>query len=106
MCCYSLWKMHDPRLSLRDNKLTNKDGASSFGNSGQVQQDLIGCHATIEALAESVFGTNDMILRRCPGISMEAASPGVGLTSCSLDDDALQWGLVVALHHKGRCKLD
>lgn len=28
----------------------------------------------------------------------------MGLTSCSLDDDALQWRLVVALHRKARWK--
>jgi len=54
--------------------LTSKDGVHSYGNSQEAHQDLIGCHATNDALAESVFGTYDMILRRCPGISMEAAS--------------------------------
>lgn len=36
--------------------------------------DTVGCHATNDVLAESVFGTYEMALRRCPGISMEAAS--------------------------------
>lgn len=66
--------MHDPRLALRD-KLTSKNGATNkYGNSGQALQDLIGCQAVNDALAESVFGIYDEILRRCPGISMEAAS--------------------------------
>ncbi|KAL1496522.1 hypothetical protein AB1Y20_016476 [Prymnesium parvum] len=65
--------MHDPKLALRD-KLTSKDGANSIGNATQQQADTVGCHATNDVLAESVFGTYDMVLRRCPGISMEAAS--------------------------------
>lgn len=72
-CVAGLRKMHDPKLALRD-KLTSADGANSFSNSTQAHEDLISCHATNDALAESVFGTYDMILRRCPGISLEAAS--------------------------------
>ena len=42
--------------------------------SAQAHNDTIGLDATNDRLAESVFGTYDYILRRCPGISMEAAS--------------------------------
>lgn len=72
-CAAGLRKMHDRKLALCD-KLTSMDGENSVGRSEQAHDDTIGCHATNDALAESVFGTYDMLLRRCPGISMEAAS--------------------------------
>lgn len=72
-CAAALRKMHDPNLALR-NKLTSCDGEYSVGNSSEAHQLTMGVHATNDALAESVFGTYDMILRRCPGVSMEAAS--------------------------------
>lgn len=55
-CVAALRKLHDPKLALRD-KLTSKDGVNSVGNSEEAHRDLIGCHATNDALAESVFGT-------------------------------------------------
>lgn len=66
-------KMHDPRLALCD-KLSSQDGVNRVNNASDAHKDTIGCHATNDALAESVFGTFDMILQRCPGISQEAAS--------------------------------
>lgn len=66
-------KMHSPRIAICD-QLTSQGGQYSYEKSQQAHLDTIGCHATNDALAESVFGTYDMILRRCPGISMEAAS--------------------------------
>lgn len=72
-CAAGLRKMHDPRLALRD-KHSSLDGANSVGNSVDAHRDTQGVHATNDALAESVFGTYDMLLRRCPGVSMEAAS--------------------------------
>eukprot|EP00327_Prymnesium_parvum_P001617 CAMPEP_0182849310 /NCGR_PEP_ID=MMETSP0006_2-20121128/29494_1 /TAXON_ID=97485 /ORGANISM="Prymnesium parvum, Strain Texoma1" /LENGTH=72 /DNA_ID=CAMNT_0024979843 /DNA_START=79 /DNA_END=294 /DNA_ORIENTATION=- len=57
------------------NHLTSQDGKERYeGSEQQAHLDMVGCHATNDTLAESVFGTYDMILRRCPGISMEAAS--------------------------------
>lgn len=64
-CVAALRKMHDLRLALRD-KLSSQNEKNSYGNSQLAHSDLIGCHATNDALAESVFGTYDMILRRCP----------------------------------------
>lgn len=83
-CAAGLRKMHDPRLALRD-KLSSVDGENSVANSNEAHTDTRGIHATNDALAESVFGTYDMILRRCPGVSMEAAS-GVAqaVRSCML----------------------
>lgn len=72
-CVAGLRKMHDSKLAIRD-KLSSMDGANSVGASMEAHEDTRGCHATNDALAESVFGTYDMLLRRCPGISMEAAS--------------------------------
>ncbi|KAL1504931.1 hypothetical protein AB1Y20_008698 [Prymnesium parvum] len=72
-CAAGLHKMHDPRLALQ-NKLSSQGGSCSVGVSDAAHRDMIGVHATNDELAESVFGTYDMILRRCPGISMEAAS--------------------------------
>lgn len=97
-CVAALRKMHDPKLALRD-KLTSMDGENSYGRSEQAHLDTVGCHATNDALAESVFGTYDMILRRCPGISMEAAS-GVAQAVRSM---MLSHGDQVA-HRKQHCK--
>lgn len=65
--------MHDKKLALCD-KLTSQDGANCVGKTSDEHEDTAGCHATNDVLAESVFRTYDMLLRRCPGISMEAAS--------------------------------
>lgn len=72
-CAAALRKMHEPKLALH-NKLTSQNGVYAVGVSEEAHADMIGVHATNDELAESVFGTYDMILRRCPGISMEAAS--------------------------------
>ena len=72
-CIAGLRKLHDPKLALA-NKLTSQDGANSWGKSLEAHTDTIGLDATNDRLAESVFGVYDYILRRCPGISMEAAS--------------------------------
>ena len=71
-CVAGLRKLHDHKLALAD-KLTSQEGAKSFGKSAQAHADSIGLDATNDRLAESVFGTYDYWLRRCPGISMEAA---------------------------------
>lgn len=65
-CVAALRKMHDKKLALAD-KLTSQDGVNSIGNQAQGHADTQGCHASNDALAESVFGTFDMILRRFPG---------------------------------------
>lgn len=72
-CVAGLRKMHEKKLAICD-KLTSMEGASSVAMSSEAHADTIGVHATNDALAESVFGTYDMLLHRCPGISMEAAS--------------------------------
>lgn len=69
----ALRKMQDPKLALCD-KLTSQGGANAVDDTSEAHLDTIGCHATNDALAESIFGTFDMILHRCPGISQEAAS--------------------------------
>lgn len=66
-------KLHDPKLALRD-KLSSQDGVNSVRNAGVAHSDTIGCQSTNDTLAESVFGTFDMVLKRFQGISMEAAS--------------------------------
>lgn len=78
-CIAGLRKMHDRRIAIHD-KLTSMDGANCIDNSQQAHRDTIGCHATNDALAESVFGTYDMILRRCPGKSQY----GGGICSCTV----------------------
>lgn len=65
--------MHDPKLAIAD-QLTSQNGVFAFGNQAQGHQDTIGCHASNDHLAESVFGTFDDVLRRFGGISQEAAS--------------------------------
>lgn len=98
-CAAALRKMHDPRLAIRD-KLSSMDGANCVRNSLQAHDDTVGCHATNDALAESVFGTYDMILRRCPGISMEAAS---AVAPQSVRSMMLSFGDHVS-HRKESCK--
>ena len=66
-CVAGLKKMHDEKLAI-----------AKWLPDGDVDMvahtDTIGLDATNDRLAESVFGTYDYVLRRCPGISMEAAS--------------------------------
>lgn len=99
-CKAALRKMHDPRLAI-NNKLSSQEGVNCFANAQQAHEDTIGCHATNDVLAESVFGTYDMILRRCPGISMEAAS-GVAQAVRSM---MLSTGDAVA-HRKQKCRVE
>lgn len=98
-CVAALRKLHDPKLALHM-QLTSQDGAYRYDSQDQAHLDLLGCHATNDSLAESVFGTYDMILRRCPGISMEAAS-GVAQAVRSM---TLSHGDAVA-HRKAKCKI-
>lgn len=72
-CRAGLQKMHDPKLAL-SNKLASQNGEMAFANSSLAHAETAACHATNDSLAEGIFGTYDMILRRCQGISMEAAS--------------------------------
>lgn len=72
-CIAALRKMHCPKLALRD-KLSSTDGVNAFQNQTQGHSDTIGCHASNDHLAESVFGTFDYVLRRFGGITQEAAS--------------------------------
>ena len=60
-----LRKMTDPKLAIKQNLETADMLARA---------DTIGLDATNDRLAESVFGCWDYVLRRNPGITMEAAS--------------------------------
>lgn len=97
-CAAGLRKMYDPKLALRD-KLSSQNGANSVGVSQQAHENMMGVHATNDVLAESVFGTYDMILRRCPGISLEAASA----VAQSVRSMMLSYGDHTA-HRKESCK--
>lgn len=80
----ALWKLHDPKLALHE-QLTSQGGLKAADKSSEDHnKDMLGIHATNDALAESVFGTFDMILRRFPGISQEAASGVRRVTSSPL----------------------
>ena len=68
-----LKKMRDPKISLAK-WLTSQDGAHAIGKSQLARADTLGLDATNDRLAESCFGNWDYVLRRCPGITMEAAS--------------------------------
>ena len=72
-CVAGLRKLHDKKLAIAKH-LASQDGVSSFANSVQMHIDTIGLDASNDRLAESVFGRYDYIRKRCPGISMEAAS--------------------------------
>ena len=68
-----LKKMRDTKISLAK-WLTSQDGDHAIGKSQLARADTIGLDATNDRLAESCFGNWDYVLRRCPGITMEAAS--------------------------------
>lgn len=68
-----LKKMRDPKISLAK-WLTSQEGAHAIGTSQLARADTISLDATNDRLAESCFGNWDYVLRRCPGITMEAAS--------------------------------
>lgn len=72
-CVAALRKLHDPKLALCQ-QLTSQNGEYCTANTAEAHADTIGCHSTNDSLAESVFGTFDMVLRRFQGVSMEAAS--------------------------------
>jgi hypothetical protein len=72
-CVAGIRKLHDKKLAIAKH-LVSQDGASSFANSKQMHIDTIGLDASNDRLAESVFGRYDYVRKRCPGISMEAAS--------------------------------
>ena len=55
-------------------------------NTVQGHADTLGCEASNDKFAESVFGTFDRMLKRSEGLSREAAS-----------------GLAHAMHHKSFC---
>lgn len=72
-CVAGIRKLHDKKLAIAKH-LVSQDGASSFANSKQMHIDTIGLDTSNDCLAESVFGRYDYVRKRCPGISMEAAS--------------------------------
>jgi hypothetical protein len=72
-CVAALKKMRDPKLAIAD-KLSSQGGANAFDQNAQAHADCVALDGTNDRLAESVFGHYDYVLRRCPGISMEAAA--------------------------------
>lgn len=72
-CGAALEKMEDPKLALA-NKLTSQDGCNAIGKQSKAVIELAGCHATNDAMAESVFGAYKYERRRLPGISQRRAS--------------------------------
>ena len=67
-CRAALKKMTDSKLALARN-LPQPGGVDVLARA-----DTIGLDATNDRLAESIFGTWDYVLRRNPGITLEAAS--------------------------------
>ena len=68
-----LRKLHDPKLAIAKH-LTSQEGSCAYDESATVHADTMGLDATNDRLAESVFGAYDYAMKRCPNISMEAAS--------------------------------
>jgi hypothetical protein len=93
-CRASLKKMHDTKLAIAD-KLSSLGGAKSSAKlTAADHADLMGLDATNDRLAESVFGRYDLILRRFPGISMEAASAlAQAMSAKSFDEGGAFWNL-------------
>ena len=77
----ALVKMHDTRTVLPQ-YLSSQGGVLCAGNTVQGHADTLGCEASNDKFAESVFGTFDRMLKRSEGLSREAAS-----------------GLAHAMHH-------
>jgi hypothetical protein len=65
--------MRDKKRSIAKH-LASQGGSQAFDQNAQAHMDCAGYDATNDRLAESIFGIYDSILRRFPGISMEAAS--------------------------------
>ena len=78
----ALVKMHDTRTVLPQ-YLSSQGGELCAANTVQGHADTLGCEASNDKFAESVFGTFDRMLKRSEGLSREAAS-----------------GLAHAMHHK------
>ena len=72
-CADGLSKLHDQRTILPQ-YLSSQDGRLTLEKQGQAHADTIGCELSNDKFAESVFGTFDRMLTRCPGISREAAA--------------------------------
>ena len=68
-----LQAMRDKKRAIAKH-LASQDGEQAFDKNMQAHLDCAGVDATNDRLCESVFGIYDSILRRFPGISMEAAS--------------------------------
>ena len=65
--------MRDKKRSIAKH-LASQSGSQAFDQNEQAHMDCAGYDATNDRLAESIFGIYDSILRRFPGISMEAVS--------------------------------
>ena len=72
-CAGGLAKLHDARTVL-PRYLTSQDGDLTLEKQAQAHEDTMGCELSNDKFAESVFGTFDRMLKRCEGISREAAA--------------------------------
>ena len=72
-CREGLEVMRDKKRAIAKH-LASQDGEQSYKNNAQAHADCAGLDATNDRLAESIFGIYDSVLRRFPGITMEAAS--------------------------------
>ena len=88
-----LRKIRDTKLALAKH-VTALGGAYAYEAMEQAHVDTIGLDATNDRLAESVFGRVDMIMRRYPGITVEAASAlAQALSTKSFESDGAFWQL-------------
>ena len=88
-----LRKLRDTKLALAKH-VTALGGAYAYEAMEQAHVDTIGLDATNDRLAESVFGRVDMIMRRYPGITVEAASAlAQALSTKSFESDGAFWQL-------------
>ena len=65
-------KIEDPKIALARNLPASDE--MGVGADALAHADTMGLDATNDRLAESLFGHWDYVLRRCPGITIEAAS--------------------------------
>ena len=72
-CTEGLMVMRDKKRAIAHH-LSSQDGDQAYNKNAQAHADCAGLDATNDRLAEGVFGIYDSVLRRFPGISMEAAS--------------------------------
>ena len=88
----AILKIQDPKIALARNLPASTD--EGCAGDALAHADCMELDATNDRLAESIFGVWDYILRRCPGITIEAASALLqSKVARSFEPDGRYWQL-------------